>query len=231
MHILEALTTLYEAWPDPVVRDRLTEMLNFLNKTMIDPKGYLIQYFYGDWQRVPGSAMKEKTGSEHWLGEPVTFGHDIELAYLLLDAAEALGWNDSTVMPTCIKLTEHTIKYGIDPIHGGIFNEGSHVTADSVIIIDDHKSWWAEFEALNSYLLMSQKVPSEKDRYYDLFLRQWEYIDQYVVDHEYGEFFNNGTDTDPRAIKMLKAHAWKAPYHTTRGLLNCIKNLNQEGKM
>jgi hypothetical protein len=30
---------------------------------------------------------------------------------------------------------------------------------------------------------------------------------------------------------MLKAHAWKAPYHTSRALMNCIKNLGKEQNM
>ena len=228
IHILEALTTLYEAWPDPVVKIRLTEMLNIINRTMIDPKGYLVQYFYGNWQRVPGKNMKQKTGDDKWLGEPITFGHDIETAYLLLEAAESLGWDDSTVMPTAIKLTEHTIKFGWDKANGGIFNEGSHVRADSVIIIDNHKSWWAEIEALNTFLLMSQKVPADQARYYGYFLKQWDYIDRYLIDHTYGEFFTDGTDTDPATKLMLKAHEWKASYHTSRGLVNCIKRLEDK---
>ena len=128
---------------------------------------------------------------------------------------------------TCIKLTEHTIKYGIDPVNGGIYNDGAHITADSMIITNNHKAWWAEFEALNSYLLMSQKVPSERERYYNLFLKQWDYIDKNLVDHTYGEIYNDGVDTDPKTVKMMKAHAWKAPYHTSRALMNCIKNLSK----
>jgi mannobiose 2-epimerase len=129
-----------------------------------------------------------------------------------------------------VKLTDHTIKFGWDKINGGIFNDGSHVTPDSVIIIDPHKSWWAEFEALNTLLLMSQKVPSDQEKYYTLFTKQWEYMDKYLIDHTYGEFYNEGIDTDPQNKYFMKAHAWKASYHSTRGLVNCIRMLDEMEK-
>ncbi len=227
IHVLEALTSLYEAWPDSLVKARLMEMLNIVDKTMIDPKAYLAEYFYGDWQRVSGNIMAQKTGDNKWLTEPVTFGHDIETAYLLLDAAQALGQKDSMVLPTAIRLTEHTIRYGRDSAGGGIFNEGIHVSPEHVNIIDRHKAWWAEIEAMNTYLLMAEKVPQQKDRYYELFMKQWNYIDNNLIDHENGGFFNNGIDTDPGNKLYPKAHAWKASYHTVRGYLNCIRMLNE----
>lgn len=227
IHLLEALSTLYQAWPDPLVKERLEEMLVIVRDKMIVPGDYLVQYFYADLQRVPGQVLKNRTGNEHWLGEPITFGHDIETAFLLLEAAESLGWEESSVMPVCERLVEHTLKFGWDDDNGGIFDDGSHVTPDSVIIIRDSKSWWAEVESLNTLLLMSKKVPEKRDEYFDLFLKQWEYIDKYVIDHTYGEVFSHGTDTRPDTKLQSKAHGWKASYHTVRALVHCLKMLEE----
>jgi mannobiose 2-epimerase len=225
IHLLEGLSTLYQAWPDTLVKKRLEEMLVIIRDTMIHPDGYLIQYFHGNWERVAGEVLAQRTRNDKWLGEPITFGHDIETAYLLIEAAEVLGWEESAVMPTAVKLTEHTIRFGWDPVNGGIFDDGSHITADSVVIINDHKSWWAEVESLNTLLLMSEKVPAERDKYFDLFVKQWDYIDKYLIDHTHGEFYSHGTDTDPETVSGMKAHAWKTPYHITRALVNCLRLL------
>jgi cellobiose epimerase len=226
IHLLEALSALYTASHDPLVKSRLEEMLDIVSNKLIHPDGYLIQFFNADWTPVPTSILKQNAGTNLWYTDHITFGHDIETAYLLLDAAESLGINDSLVLPISIRLTEHTLKYGWDKINGGIFDKGLYFSPDSVQIIDNHKSWWAEMEALNTLLLMSIKVPSESDRFYNYFIDQWEYIDHYLIDHTYGEFYNFGIDTDAGNKSDMKSHAWKASYHTSRSLVNCIKMLN-----
>lgn len=226
IHLLESLTTLYKAWPDARVQSRLEEMYRIVKDTMVDPNGYLIQFFYGDWKRVPPGILNRRAGNNIWYREHVTFGHDIETAYLLLEAAEALHAGDASVLNEAKKLTDHTIRFGWDTLNGGIFDHGEYIGDDSISIIDNHKSWWAEIEALNTLLLMSEKFPAEKDHYYPLFLKQWEYIERYLIDHQYGEFYNYGIDTDPANKTDMKAHAWKASYHTSRGLVNCIKMLS-----
>jgi mannobiose 2-epimerase len=227
IHLLEALSAFYSVWPDSLVKIRLEEMLNIVSKKMIHPDGYLIQFFYDDWTPVPPNILKQKAGKDLWFTDHITFGHDIETAYLLLDATESLGIEDSLILPVSVRLTEHTLKFGWDKINGGIFDKGLKFSNDSVRIIDTHKSWWGEMEALNTLLLMSIKVPENKARYYQYFTEQWNYIDQYLIDHTNGEFYNYGTDTDAGNKTAMKAHDWKASYHTTRSLVNCLNLLNR----
>jgi mannose/cellobiose epimerase-like protein (N-acyl-D-glucosamine 2-epimerase family) len=52
------------------------------------------------------------------------------------------------------------------------------------VIIDDHKSWWSQVEALNSLLLMHYLHPESDINYYTYFRSQWLYIDTYLIDHE-----------------------------------------------
>ncbi len=45
IHLLEALTALYEVWKDPLVRERLQEMLFLIRDTIITRRGNLGLFF------------------------------------------------------------------------------------------------------------------------------------------------------------------------------------------
>jgi mannobiose 2-epimerase len=65
--------------------------------------------------------------------------------------------------------------------------------------------------------------------YYMKFCEQWNYVKKYLLDHKYGGWYWGGIDKAPQNIKGPKATIWKVNYHTTRGLINCIRRL--EGKL
>ena len=81
IHILEALTALYAAVPDPLVRLRLEEMLTITRDKIATRSGYLNLYFRADWTAVPRA---------------ISFGHDVEAAFLITDASTALGRPDDS---------------------------------------------------------------------------------------------------------------------------------------
>jgi mannobiose 2-epimerase len=93
------------------------------------------------------------------------------------------------------------------------------------VIIDDHKSWWNQVEALNSLLLMHYLHPGSDMDYYTYFRGQWAYIDRYLIDHTHGGWYSSGLDTNPRSENGQKAHNWKTTYHNGRGMINCINRL------
>jgi len=227
IHILEALTTLYHVWPDDLVRQRLEEMFHVVRDIMVTEHGYLKLYFYPDWTLVAGDKLDETAGDNLWFSDHVTFGHDIETAFLLYEAAEALDMYDEKTAAICKKLVDHTINKGWDNEHGGFFEKGKYVTADSLIIIDHHKSWWNEVEGLNSLLMMHALYPEADINYYGYFLKQWTYINTYLIDHTYGGWYGSGQDTNPRSKSAPKAHNWKTTYHNGRGMVNCINRLRQ----
>ena len=49
IHLLESFTELYSVWKDPLLKERLNEMLLLIRDTMIDNKGYVTLFFYPDW--------------------------------------------------------------------------------------------------------------------------------------------------------------------------------------
>lgn len=229
IHILEALTSLYHVWPDALVKERLEEMFHVVRDIMVTDPGYLLLYFTADWTPVTGNTLDEIAGEELWFSSHVTFGHDIETSYLLFEAAEALGDHDDRTIKVVKQLTDHTLLKGWDEQNGGIFDKGKYMKPDSMVIIDDKKAWWGEIEAFNSMLLLHSLYPDDKMDYYGYFLKQWDFLNTYQIDHEYGGWYNGSLDTNPKSKKANKAHPWKTTYHNSRGMVNCINILRDLG--
>jgi mannobiose 2-epimerase len=113
IHLLECLTELYRAWPDPIVRERLRELLHIVRDTITTEKGYMVLFFNRNWTPVSyrdsSSEVREKNeGLDH-----VSFGHDVETAYLMLEASEALGnAHDTTTLRVAKKMVDHALRNG-----------------------------------------------------------------------------------------------------------------------
>ena len=123
---------------------------------------------------------------------------------------------------------DHSINNGWDNSKGGMYNAGYYFKgSDSITIIDNGKDWWGQAETLNSMLLFSKLFPGEK-KYYQDFLKQWEYMKTWLIDHEYGGWYYRGLDNNPESKKMNKTSDWKVNYHETRALMNCIEMLTDE---
>jgi mannobiose 2-epimerase len=124
-------------------------------------------------------------------------------------------------------MVDHAILNGWDKDAGGFYDAGYYFRGqDSVTIIKDTKNWWAQAEGLNSLLLMSELFPNDPLNYKSLFLKEWEYIDQYLIDHEHGDWYPEGIDKEPEAKHAMKSQIWKGNYHTSRALMNCLKRLS-----
>ena len=228
IHVLEALTSLYSVWPDSIVRTRLKEMFFIVRDKMIDPKGFLHLYFYPDWTRIPAQALDDSANGNSWFSEHVTFGHDIETAFLLIEAAEVLDMHDINTEKIAKKLVDHTLHQGWDQVNGGIFEKGIYLGDTSMTIIDRHKSWWSQVEALNSLVMMYVTYPDDPMDYRSYMIRQWHHIDRFLIDHENGGWYNASLDTNPDAKTGDKAHNWKTSYHTSRGMINSINRLQEK---
>jgi len=227
IHLLEALTELYQVWPDDLVRKRLTEMLRLVRDTMIHPRGYLQLFFQRDWTPVSYRDSSAAVRETHYNLDHVSFGHDIETAYLMLEASHVLGvGNDSTTLRIGKKMVDHALQNGWDTRAGGFYDRGYYFPgADTLTIIRDTKNWWAQAEGLNSLLLMSDLFPADPWEYYQKFLTQWHYVDTNLIDHRYGGWYSGGLDKELDLRTAKKSHIWKGAYHTVRAMVNCIQRL------
>ncbi|MBV5313417.1 MAG: AGE family epimerase/isomerase [Prolixibacteraceae bacterium] len=229
IHLLEAFTELYRVWPDPLVKERLLMMLNLIRDKITHPKGYLQLFLNQDLSPVSYRDSAEDVRKKNWYRDHISFGHDVETAFLMLEASEIAGLeNDTITLRKAKKMVDHSIENGWDKQAGGFYEAGYYFKGqDTVTIIKDTKNWWAQAEGLNSLLMMAELFPDDPHNYKLLFTKEWEYIDKYLIDHEHGDWYPNGTDKEPGEKMAMKSQIWKGNYHTSRSLMNCLKRLNK----
>ncbi len=213
IHMLEALAELSKVDERPVVRQRLREVYEIVrDRIAVADVGALNLYFTRDWRAVPAHD---------------SFGHDVETAYLLVEAAEALGEpEDPRTWAVARRLVDHALDWGWDAEHGGFYDKGETFGPAH----DLTKVWWTQAEGLNALLLMHRRYGKETDRYARAFLDQWRFIDRYMIDTEYGGWYEATTRAGERIGDGRKAQPWKANYHTSRALMNVARWLEEMSK-
>lgn len=207
IHILEAVTELYRARPDPAVGERLRELLGVVRDKIAVPPGCLNLYFTPDWRAVP---------------DHDSFGHDVETAYLILEASEALGEDrDPRTEAVARSLVDHALDYGWDDRLGGFYDRGFAFSPAYA----KEKIWWTQAEGLNALLLMHDRFGAESDRYLAAFRKQWEFIRRYQIDPQLGEWYDTVTEEGKPLPDRALGHIWKAGYHNGRALMNTAERL------
>jgi cellobiose epimerase len=229
IHLLEAYAELYRVSRSENVKEKLQELLLLIRDIITTPKGYLNLFFKPDWKHVSFNNSSREVIEKNIRLDHISFGHDYETAFLMLEASYALGLkHDKETLIVAKKMVDHAIVNGWDNEKGGFFDAGYYFNGDNkCTIVQATKNWWAQAEGLNVLLIMSRLFP-ENEIYYNFFLKQWEYIKNYLIDFKYGDWFEGGLDKEPHFQKGPKGHIWKAAYHTGRALMNCIKILSRD---
>ncbi|UCH15411.1 MAG: AGE family epimerase/isomerase [Bacteroidales bacterium] len=229
IHLLEAFTELYRVWPDNTLEIRLLEMLSLIRNTIMNKKGYLVLFFERDWTPVSFRDSADAVREANYYFDHISFGHNVETAYLMLEASHVLGIDsDFKTITYARKLVDHALANGWDKDRGGFYDAGYYFKgSENVSIINNAKVWWAQAEGLNALLLMAKLFPGD-DMYYNAFMKQWEYIDKYLIDHKYRGWYEEGLDNSPDKLLAPKAYDWKINYHNSRALMNCIKLLKSD---
>jgi mannobiose 2-epimerase len=227
IHLLEAFTELYSVWPDPLVKARLEEMLLLIRDTIVTSKGYLQLFFYPDWKPVSNAAEPRDVILSRRNLDHVSFGHDVETAFLMMEAAEALGWGeDHKTMEIGKKMVDHALRNGWDKQLGGFYDQGYYFAGEpGITIIKESKNWWAQAEGAEHLVDHGRPLPGDPMDYLKRFKELWKYTDTYLIDHEHGDWYEEGLDKEPERKTGPKAHIWKATYHSFRSLTNCINRL------
>jgi mannobiose 2-epimerase len=228
IHLLEAFTELYGAWPDGQVRERIKELLLLIRDKIVTKKGYMVLFFQPDWAPVSFADSSEAVILQRRYLDHVSFGHDVETAYLLLEAAHTILLDDPKTMVVAKRMVDHALQNGWDDTLGGFYDEGYYFKGKrSITIIRQTKNWWAQAEALNTLELMSEQFPYDKAQYFEKFKKQWKYVNTYLVDHEHGDWYEEGLDKSPQRKTALKGHIWKAMYHQYRALTTYIDRIDK----
>lgn len=233
IHLLESFTELYSVWPDPLLKERLAEMLVLIRDKITTKKGYLNLFFQPDWTPVSYRDSTEASIIKHKGLDHVSFGHDVETAYLMLEASHALGLkNDTLTLRIGKKMVDHALANGWDNKVGGFYDEGYYFKdKPGMTILADSKNWWAQAEGMNTLLLMSDYFPEDKNQYFDKFQLLWNYVQTYLIDKEHGDWYEGGLDKQPQYKTAAKGRIWKCTYHNLRALINCVDRLDPDKKV
>jgi mannobiose 2-epimerase len=208
IHLLESFTQLYEVWADETLRRRIEELLVIVRDEICVEPGAMSLYFTVDWHALPGHD---------------SYGHDVETAYLMLEAEDVLGHgHDQKTARMAKLLVAHALAYGWDETYGGFYRDGTTVGKAE----DTRKEWWVQFEGLNALLLMHDEHGKQTDLYFKAFQRQWQFIRDRQVDHEFGGVYDT-IERDGAVPDHMKARIWKEAYHDSRALLNVIERLRK----
>jgi mannobiose 2-epimerase len=207
LHILEAYANLYRTWKDPLLGKALEEIILLFLEKFVDPQSYHLKLFFDDnW------TLKSNL---------ISYGHDIECAWLLHEAAEILGLPElvKRTGKMAVQMARANIQ-GLDE-DGGLYYE----FFPSELRLDTDKHWWPQAEAMvgyfNAYQLSAEQEFASKAR------GSWEFIKKYLVDSKYGEWYWSVDRTGKPQTENEKAGFWKCPYHNGRACLELIRRIDQ----
>jgi mannobiose 2-epimerase len=228
-HLLEAYTELYNVWHDETLKERLNGLLILIRDIITTAEGYMNLFFDNNWKPVSFRNAPKEILEKNYQLDHVSFGHNYKTAFLMLKASHALGLKDDVKTLTVAKrMLDHAIENGWEKDNGGFVDAAYYFAGErKCTIIRDTKNWWAQAEAINVLLMMSKIFPREQI-YEKYFVKEWNYIDKFILDHEHGDWFEGGLDKEPHYKTGRKGHIWKGCYHTGRSLMNCTKMLSRD---
>jgi mannobiose 2-epimerase len=211
LHVMEAYTNLLRVWKDPELQAKQKELLEVTMDRIVDNStGHFKLFFDNQWNS---------------LNDHVSFGHDIEGSWLILEAAEVLGDPALIERARTVALTMANVVYkeGLDQ-GGSLFYERN----SAGVMIDPNKHWWAQAEAVVGFYNAYQV--SGEQRFADAAYRVWEYIENKIVDKVHGEWHAklrpSGTPyTAKEDGDACLVGPWKCPYHNSRVCYEMIERL------
>ena len=206
LHLMEAYANLYRVWPDPKLALRLKNLIIIFTDKIMDPQTFHLKVFL----------------TSNWKSNSTinSYGHDIECSWLIVEAAHILG--DQTL----IKKVENISLKIADAASEGLQPDGSLVNEKDYLSghIDSTRAWWPQAEAVVG--LLNAFELSGKELYLNQAISSWNYINQHLVDHKAGEWFNAVSDSG-LVSKGDKAGFWKCPYHNGRMCMEIMERVSK----
>ncbi|HMH24833.1 MAG TPA: AGE family epimerase/isomerase [Puia sp.] len=203
LHVIEAYANLYRVWPDALLRQRITDLLEVFDHYIVDRKtGHLVLFFDEDWN--PRSDI-------------LSFGHDIEAAWLLQEAAVIVG--DSHWVAT----TKEWAMKTADAAAGGLDKDGGlwYEQEGGQLVMEKHS--WPQAEAMVGFFNAWQI--SGDPRWLDRSMDSWKFVKKYIKDPVFGEWFWGVRADHSPMPGQDKAGFWKCPYHNSRACLEIIRRI------
>ncbi len=228
MHLMEAFTTLVQCSGKEIHRRKLQEVIDVVLGRMINHNsGCGLNQFDEAFKPIPAINIRRTWNAERETGEIIetptdttSYGHNVELVWLLNRAAEVLGKPRDSYGDITRKLIEHSLKYGFDYELGGVYRDGLH--EGKPLVYD--KEWWQNCEVLVGYLDAYDRIGDP--RYLEAFHMTWRFDKRCFIDKECGEWRQLLT-REGKPIITNMGNPWKAIYHSGRSMMECIRRLEK----
>lgn len=203
LHVFEAYTELYRVDKDPEVKARLEWMLDTIADKIYNPALHRQEVFFDK--------------NYNSILDLHSYGHDIETAWLMNRGIDVLDEDayKAKINPIIDDLTEQIYQIAFDG--RSLANECEKG------VVNTHRIWWVQAEAVIGFLNGYQNHPDRKD-YLNAAKAEWEFIKDYMIDKREGsEWFwetdENGKPYPDRPI----VEPWKCPYHNGRMCIEVIR--------
>jgi mannobiose 2-epimerase len=175
---------------------RLKETFELFRAKFAQPDGKLIYYVTKDLN--PASDID-------------SYGHAMEAAFLIVEAAEALDFEIESTWKLAKTMVDRTLSVGWDSQYGGMFNEG-HFDKPAH---DQSKVWWVQAESFNVLRMMAKKYG---DPYQSLCDQQWTFIQKFMIDTKNKGWQPTVNGDGSRIPDLKKSDAWTEGYHQGRAI-------------
>jgi cellobiose epimerase len=206
LHVLEAFVNLHRVSPTESLKVQLHELIRLFTENIISKKtNHLVLFFDDEWNER---------------SQVISYGHDIEAAWLVQEAAEVIEDKSllSTVKERSLALTKAAVE-GLDK-DGGLWYEydpGQHH-----LIKQKHS--WPQAEAMIGFFNAWQNTGDKS--FLNQSLKSWGFVKKYIHDKNCGEWFWGVNEDYSPMNKEDKVGIWKCPYHNSRACIEIIKRTN-----
>lgn len=201
LHIVEAYASLYGIWKNDLLKKRIEHLLDCFCRHIIDAESnHLILFFDKRWKANCHT---------------ISFGHDIEAAWLLQQCAESIEDEVRT-----IQMKRYAVSIANAALEGRDHDGGLFYEKEKKLIGEKH--WWPQAEAMVGLLNAYQVSGSEK--YLQQSLDAWRFI-KTKIKSPTGEWIWGVDESGDQINNYYKAGLWKCPYHNGRACMEVVERI------
>jgi mannobiose 2-epimerase len=237
LHVLESFTNLLRVWPDSELVHELAALIDLHLEHIYDEKtGHFHPFFDEKWS-VQVS--------------PYSFGHDIEAAWLLLDAARVLKAQAASLSQVNFESTSNGNGVGSSNGSDSFRNNDAlihrletllihvaQVTREEGVdphskgiqylgqkgqVVDSDKHWWVQAEAMVGFLYASQL--SGDASFGETASEVMDFVLKDLKIPEVGEWYFRVDENGKPYLEEHIVSQWKCPYHNSRAAFEFVERL------
>src|SRR5699024_5177518 len=193
IHVLEAYTNLYKAWPNQYLKERLVSLLDVHYKYIYNHEtSYLDVFFDNKWDSIL---------------DIQSFGHDIEASWLINAAMDVIGVKNEDYSKMITDIAYNILNNALQD-DGSLMNERVNGKVDTTRI------WWVQAETIVGFYNAFEKTKDRK--FLEAVKGLWNYIKENIVDKRPNSEWYWSVDEFGNPSTKNIGDPWKASYHNSR---------------